>query len=123
MSNKNRNSKLDTFSINFESEEYDERTAQNIVNKALNVKNKSITISKSDIASNFRSTIHHAETILFRTAPVPLYLLSKEVNKSGHKVVYTGEGADEILLGYELFAEARIRRFWSLSPTSTWRPN
>ena len=123
LSKKNKNSELNTFSINFENEEYDESVAQSIVNQALNVKNKSITISKSDIASNFRSTINHAETILFRTAPVPLYLLSKQVNKSGHKVVYTGEGADEILLGYDLFAEARIRRFWSRSPRSTWRPN
>ena len=123
LSKKNKNSELNTFSINFESEEYDESDAQSIVNQALNVKNKSITISKSDIASNFRSTINHAETILFRTAPVPLYLLSKLVNKSGHKVVYTGEGADEILLGYDLFAEARVRRFWSRSPRSTRRPN
>ncbi len=123
LSNKNKNSELNTFSINFENEEYDESVAQSIVNQALNIKNKSITISKSDIASNFRSTINHAETILFRTAPVPLYLLSKQVNKSGHKVVYTGEGADEILLGYDLFAEARIRRFWARSPKSTRRPN
>jgi len=118
-----RNSGLNTFSIGFENEEYDERAAQNAVKQALNVRNKSILISKGDIANNFRSVINHAETVLFRTAPVPLYLLSKEVHNSGYKVVYTGEGADEILLGYDLFAEARIRRFWSRSPASKWRPN
>tara|TARA_Y100000022_G_scaffold74814_1_gene64437 strand:- start:2771 stop:4699 length:1929 start_codon:yes stop_codon:yes gene_type:complete len=123
LNKKTCNSKLNTFSIKFESEEYDESLAQGIVNQALDVNNKSILASKSDIASNFRSTIDHAETLLFRTAPVPLYLLSKEVKNSGYKVVYTGEGADEILLGYDLFAESRIRRFWSRSPDSNWRPN
>lgn len=122
LSNQNSSAQLDAFSVAFENEEYDESAAQNVVNDALNVRQKSIIISKEDIARNFRSTINHAETLLFRTAPVPLYLLSKYVNECGHKVVYTGEGADEILLGYDLFAEARVRRFWSRSPASSWRP-
>lgn len=114
---------LDVFSISFENEEYDESEAQNVMAEALHVNQHSLKISKSDIASNFRSVINHAETLLFRTAPVPLFLLSKRVNELGHKVVFTGEGADEILLGYDLFAESRIRRFWSRSPESTWRPS
>jgi asparagine synthase (glutamine-hydrolysing) len=37
-------------------------------------------------------------------------------------VVVTGEGADEMFAGYDLFREAKIRRFWSRQPQSTWRP-
>ena len=114
---------LDVFSIAFENEEYDESDAQKVMAAALHVNQHSLKISKADIASNFRPVINHAETLLFRTAPVPLYLLSKRVRDSGHKVVFTGEGADEILLGYDLFSEARIRRFWSRSPESTLRPS
>ena len=55
---------------------------------------------------------------MFRTAPVPMYLLSKLVKDNGHKVVFTGEGADEILLGYDIFGENRIRRFWSRNKNS-----
>ena len=40
-----------------------------------------------------------------------MYLLSKFVNKLGFKVIYSGEGADEILFGYDLFFENRIRNF------------
>ncbi len=37
------------------------------------------------------------------------------------KVVLTGEGADEILAGYDLFREMKIRRFWAKYPDSKYR--
>ena len=30
----------------------------------------------------------------------------------------TGEGADEMLGGYDIFKEAKIRRFWAAEPAS-----
>jgi asparagine synthase (glutamine-hydrolysing) len=57
-----------------------------------------------------------------RTAPAPMFLLSKLVQNSGLKVVLTGEGADEFLAGYDIFKEAKIRRFWAREPESKWRP-
>ena len=45
--------------------------------------------------------------------PAPLYLLSRLVRENGYKVVLTGEGADEVLGGYDIFKEAKIRRFWA----------
>ncbi|HWO14272.1 MAG TPA: asparagine synthase-related protein, partial [Polyangiaceae bacterium] len=38
------------------------------------------------------------------------------------KVVLTGEGADEMFAGYDLFREAKVRRFWARHPESRWRP-
>jgi len=37
-------------------------------------------------------------------------------------VVVTGEGADEVLGGYDIFKEAKVRRFWARRPASRWRP-
>jgi asparagine synthase (glutamine-hydrolysing) len=51
-----------------------------------------------------------------------MMLLSGLVRKSGYKVVLTGEGADEVLAGYDLFREAKIRRFWAKNPQSRMRP-
>src|SRR5256885_10494255 len=51
----------------------------------------------------FPDVIRHAETPLVRTAPAPLYLLSQLTRGNGIKVVLTGEGADEVFLGYDLF--------------------
>ncbi len=117
------NKKLDTFSLSFEDKSYDEFDAQMQVSNYLGTNHHTLKIKNEDIPKNFSKVINHAETFLFRTAPVPMYMLSKEVNKKGHKVVFSGEGADEILLGYDLFFENRIRKFWSKYPNSLIRPN
>ncbi|MCB9649844.1 MAG: asparagine synthase [Deltaproteobacteria bacterium] len=64
----------------------------------------------------------HVETPLMRTGPVPLYLLSGLVQGASRRVVLTGEGADELFAGYNIFKEARIRRFWARQPASKARP-
>ena len=122
LSKNNPNERLDTFSIAFESKEYDESDAQRKLSNFLATNHRTLKIENKDIANNFPRVIWHAETLLFRTAPVPLYLLSKEVRNAGHKVVFTGEGADEILLGYDIFFERRIREFWARQPKSNSRP-
>jgi asparagine synthase (glutamine-hydrolysing) len=44
------------------------------------------------------------------------------VREQGLKVVLTGEGADEFLAGYNIFKEAKVRRFWARRPDSRYRP-
>ena len=44
------------------------------------------------------------------------------MRRLGIKVVLTGEGADEMLAGYDIFREAKVRRFWARVPGSKWRP-
>jgi asparagine synthase (glutamine-hydrolysing) len=48
--------------------------------------------------------------------------LSKLVREKDFKVILTGEGADEILGGYDIFKEAKLRRFWARCPRSKLRP-
>ena len=62
------------------------------------------------------------EVPVLRTAPVPLFRLSKLVRENSFKVVLTGEGADEIFAGYNIFKEDRVRRFWARQPDSRLRP-
>jgi asparagine synthase (glutamine-hydrolysing) len=51
-----------------------------------------------------------------------MFMLSGLVHEHHFKVVMTGEGADELLGGYDLFKEMAIRRFWAKDPESALRP-
>ncbi len=111
-----------TFSVRFEDAEYDETPYQRAVAARIDSDHRDIVIRREDIAAVFPDVVAHAERPLLRTAPAPLFLLSRLVRSSGIKVVLTGEGADEMFGGYDLFKEARIRRFWGRRPASTLRP-
>ena len=114
--------KLDAFAVGFKDKEYDESIYQKKISNELNINLHQILITRKKISKVFPEVINHSENILFRTAPAPMYLLSKEVAKKGHKVVFSGEGADEILFGYDIFFENRIRLFWSKNLKSKFRP-
>ncbi|WP_155390268.1 asparagine synthase (glutamine-hydrolyzing) [Catellatospora paridis] len=112
---------LHTFSLRFSSDEFDEGGYQKIMSAALGTQHHDIVVGPRDIADVFPEVVRHAETPLLRAAPAPLYLLSKLVRESGYKVVVTGEGADEVFAGYDIFREARVRRFWAADPGSAKR--
>jgi asparagine synthase (glutamine-hydrolysing) len=111
-----------TFSIRFEDAEYDETPFQRAVAARIRSDHREIVVRRQDIAAVFPDVIAHAERPLLRTAPAPLFLLSRLVRDAGIKVVLTGEGADEMFAGYDLFREGKVRRFWARQPGSALRP-
>jgi asparagine synthase (glutamine-hydrolysing) len=112
---------LRTFSLRFSDSEFDEGIHQKKMSAVLGTQHQDIMVSPSDIAGVFPEVIRHAETPILRAAPAPLLLLSRLVRDNGYKVVVTGEGADEVLAGYDLFREARVRLFWARDPGSEKR--
>lgn len=113
---------LKTFSVTFADPVYDESREQHEVSSFLGTDHAMTHCGYDDVARGFSEVIWHTEIPLVRTAPVPLYLLSGLVRESGYKVVLTGEGADEILGGYDLFKEAKIRAFIHRNVQSRLRP-
>ena len=113
---------LRTFSLTFDDAEFDESAHQKELVDYLGTSHTSIRCTRADIAAAFPRTILHTESPIVRTAPTPLMLLSNHVRAAGYKVVLTGEGADEVFGGYDIFKEAKIRRFWARAPESTMRP-
>ncbi len=116
------NSTVKSFGIRFEEDTFDEGDYQNLMVSHLNVDHKEITATNRQIGEAFPDVIKHCEKPILRTAPAPLFLLSKLVNESGLKVVLTGEGADEFFGGYNIFRETKARRFWARQPDSQSRP-
>ncbi|MCD4683140.1 MAG: asparagine synthase (glutamine-hydrolyzing) [Bacteroidales bacterium] len=113
---------LNTFSIGFKDKVFDETGYQLEASKYFSTNHVAFSCTSEEIGSAFYDTVKHTEFPILRTAPTPMYLLSKKVRENNIKVVITGEGADEMLAGYNIFKEAKIRRFWSKEPQSAIRP-
>jgi len=116
------NARLKTFSVAFDDPEFDEGSYQNEVARFLDTDHHEVQCDYSEIAGAFPSVIWHTEKPILRTAPAPLYILSELVRNHGYKVVLTGEGADEMFGGYDIFKEAKIRTFCAAQPDSSFRP-
>ncbi len=116
------NNKLRTFSIGFQEAAFDETPFQQELVKYLGTDHHELIVSNRDIREYFPQVIRHCEKPVLRTAPVPMFLLSKVVHDHHFKVVLTGEGADEVFGGYDIFKEGKIRQFWNRFPQSSLRP-
>lgn len=113
---------LRTFSLGFEDKNLDETNYQKQLISHLSAEHSSLLCTSSDISDSFEKTIWHTESSILRTAPTPMMLLSQLVNQCNYKVVLTGEGADEVFGGYDIFKEGKIRQFWSKNINSNFRP-
>ena len=114
--------RLRTFSVRFDDPEFDETQFQLEMAEALGTDHSAVLCRPADIGAIFPDVIRHAERPVLRTAPAPLHLLSGLVREEGFKVVLTGEGADEVFGGYDIFKEAKLRRFCAREPNSLRRP-
>ena len=113
--------RFQTFSLRFADAEYDETDFQRLMVRRTGSEHHELVVERRDIARIFPDVVRHGERPILRTAPAPLFLLSRMVREAGIKVVLTGEGADEVFAGYDLFREAKVRRFWASQPDSAWR--
>lgn len=113
---------LNTFSIGFEEKAFDESHFQNEAARYFKTRHKAYLCTSAEIAAAFPDVVWHSEIPLTRTAPTPMFLLSRLVRNNNIKVVVTGEGSDELLAGYDIFKETVIRRFWASQPDSSSRP-
>jgi asparagine synthase (glutamine-hydrolysing) len=110
------------FSIGFADGRFDESSHQDSLAAALGIRLERIMIDDSDIAGGFPRAVELAERPMLRTASVPLLRLSELARSSGCRTVLTGEGADELFGGYNIFKETMIRHFWARQPQSRLRP-
>ena len=114
--------RLETFSVAFSDPQFDESGFQRSMAAHLGTEHHVVDATHAAIGRVFPDVVWHMETPVMRTSPAPLFLLSRLVRERGYKVVLTGEGADEVLGGYDIFKEALIRRFWARQPESKLRP-
>ena len=91
------------FTLTFENPLYDEAKIAEAQARHVGASFHPIPITGREIADAYADAVWHAETPMFNGHGVAKYLLSRAVRDAGIKVVFTGEGADEMLGGYPYF--------------------
>jgi asparagine synthase (glutamine-hydrolysing) len=103
------------FTLTFENPLYDEARIAEAQAKHVGASYHPIPITGREIADAYADAIWHSETQMFNGHGVAKYLLSRAVRDAGIKVVFTGEGADEMLGGYPYYRVDAINDDASLS--------
>jgi asparagine synthase (glutamine-hydrolysing) len=103
------------FTLTFENPLYDEARIAEAQAKHVGASYHPIPITGREIADAYADAIWHSETQMFNGHGVAKYLLSRAVRDAGIKVVFTGEGADEMLGGYPYYRVDAINDNASLS--------
>src|SRR5262245_29359690 len=100
---RNSSTPIQAFTLTFDQAAYDEGEIAREMAARAGANFYPIPIKQSDIAENFADAIWHSETVFSNGHGVSKFLLSRAVRDAGFKVVYTGEGSDEIFGGYVHF--------------------
>lgn len=118
---------LRTFSAVMEDPRIDESNHQQLVVDALGTDHTAVTVTGADVRRVFPEVVHLAEAPLFRTAAVVCYRLAEATHDAGMRVVLSGEGSDELFLGYDIFKEAWLLQnfdsFADDAARATWLDN
>lgn len=107
--------RLQTFSIGFDNPDYDESPQYRVVAESLKVANTELRLHDQrpqGYLDDLVQCIYQLEQPQRMAVDIPHYLLSGLVRENRYKVVYTGDGADEVLAGYDCFRQDRMR-LWS----------
>ncbi|HWC49502.1 MAG TPA: asparagine synthase (glutamine-hydrolyzing) [Solirubrobacterales bacterium] len=99
-----------SFSVAFEDPLHDESPHQEHVVAAAATDHGRVLCSPHGLARVLPEAVAHAETPFLRLAPCSTYLLGALVHEAGVKAVISGEGADELFCGYDLFRELGARK-------------
>lgn len=98
--------KLPTYTLGYdEYSGYDERLNAKATADFLGLDNTEVIISRADFDTHLDTVLDHLDEPLNDPAALPLYLLMKRIAQDGHKVVMSGEGSDELFLGYRQYFE------------------
>lgn len=106
---------LQTFSVGFENNQYNEADIAADSAEKLGVANHRKVITAKEFVEALPEIIWHMDDPVADPAAVPLYFVAREASKHV-KVVLSGEGADELFGGYTIYREPLALKWFSLMP-------
>jgi len=113
-----------TFAVGFSEAEANELPYARMVAEAIRSEHREVRVGPREYFETLPHLIWHEDEPLAFTSSVPLYFVAR-LARDHVKVVLTGEGADELFLGYNRYRatlwNARLgRAYWAAVP-SEWR--
>ena len=97
---------LHTFTLGYnEYQNYDERKNAASTAEFLGMKNSVVEIDQNRFIEASEHVFDTLDEPLNDPAAIPLYLLFEDIAKEGYRVVLSGEGSDELFLGYRQYFE------------------
>lgn len=97
---------LHTYTLGYkEFAKYDERANAKETADFLGLNNTEVVISQDEFIHASEKVFDTLDEPLNDPAAIPLYLLFERIKKDGYKVVMSGEGSDELFLGYRQYFE------------------
>jgi len=97
------------FTIGFDNDSYDESKIATNMAESVGADQDIMMLDATHLYDHFIETHWHTERTIYNTLGVAKLLMSRHVNKSGYKVVMTGEGSDELFAGYPSFRKDFFR--------------
>jgi asparagine synthase (glutamine-hydrolysing) len=108
VANRRLGHRVGAFTISFEHPDFDEEAVAREMAVSAFSDYRPIRVTNADFAAVFVDSVAAGEGVQLNGHGPARYLLSREVQRAGYKVVLGGEGADELFLGYH-FAERALR--------------
>ncbi|HLR16024.1 MAG TPA: asparagine synthase (glutamine-hydrolyzing), partial [Bacillota bacterium] len=97
---------IQTFTVGFEREGYSEISIAKETAGQLQVENIHYVIQPEEFVGHLRQIIYHLGEPIADPAAIPLYFATREARKHVD-IVLSGEGADELFGGYNIYREPR----------------
>ena len=98
--------KINTFSVGYdEHKNYCELEYAQITANHINSNHTPVVINQKEYINHFHQTLDLLEEPHGDSAAIPLNILTKKIHQSGIKTVLSGEGSDEIFLGYDNYSK------------------
>lgn len=111
---------IESYCVSIEDSKYNEAAYAERVAKKIGIKHFSIPFSASQIEDELEEILFQLDEPFGDSSYIPFYILSKVVNKE-ITVALSGDGGDELFLGYGMYEWAKRLSEFPLNQHSLWK--
>lgn len=91
------------YTIAFDDAKFDESSNAKAICEYLNIPHKVVKVSDQALISNFEEAVITSEEVCVNTHTAAKMLLFKQIKQDGFQYYLSGEGSDELFIGYDHF--------------------